>query len=65
MTCGQSSIVGVRARMLESLWRGSVSADKISRVATSTRTLPQFHHKLQGMPESRRVSHWSVWVVPH
>jgi hypothetical protein len=43
--------------MLESLWRGHVSADKTSRVATSTKT------SLQGAPESRRVSHWSVWAM--
>jgi hypothetical protein len=49
----------------ESLWRGRVSAGKTSRVATSTRTSLQFHHKLQGMPESRRVSHWSAWAAPH
>jgi hypothetical protein len=27
--------------------------------------LLQLHHKLQGAPESRRVSHWSAWAVPH
>jgi hypothetical protein len=55
----QNSTAGMRARMLESLWKGRVSAGKISRVATSTKT------SLQGMPESRRVSHWSAWAAPH
>jgi hypothetical protein len=38
MTCGHNSTAGMRATMLESLWRGRVSADKTSRVATSTKT---------------------------
>jgi hypothetical protein len=59
MTCGQNSTAGVWARMLESLWRGRVSANKTLRVTTSTKT------SLQGTPESKRVSHWSVWAVPH
>jgi hypothetical protein len=42
-----------------------VSTDKTSRVATSTRTLVQFRHKLQGMPECRRASHWSALAAPH
>jgi hypothetical protein len=57
MTCRQSSTVGVRVRMLESLWRGRVSADKTSRVVTSTKTSLQLHHKLQWPPELRRLSH--------
>jgi hypothetical protein len=32
---------------------------KTSRDTTSTK------NSLQGMPESRRVSHWSAWAVPH
>jgi hypothetical protein len=58
-TCEQNSTTGVQARMLESLWRGRVSAGKTSRVATSTKT------SLQGTPESRWVSHWSAWAAPH
>jgi hypothetical protein len=54
MTCGQNSTAGVRARVLEYLWRGQVSTSKTSRVATSTKT------SLQETPESRRVSHWST-----
>jgi hypothetical protein len=65
MTYVQSSTIGMWARMLESLWRGHVSAGKTSRVTTSTKTSLQLRHKLQGMPESRRVSHWSAWTVPH
>jgi hypothetical protein len=65
MTYEQSSTTGVRARMLRSLWRGHVSADKTSRVATSTRTSVQFRPKLQGMLESRRASHWLALAAPH
>jgi hypothetical protein len=65
MTYKQSSITSVRAMMLGSLWRGRVSAGKTSRVATSTRTSVQFRHKLQGMPESRQASHWSVLAALH
>jgi hypothetical protein len=55
----QNSTAGVPVRMLESLWRGRVSAGKTLRDATSTKT------SLQGMPESRRVSHWLAWAAPH
>jgi hypothetical protein len=58
MTCGQNSAAGVRARMPASLWRGHVSADKTSRVATSTTTSVRLHRKVQRAPVSRRVSHW-------
>jgi hypothetical protein len=61
----QRSIVGVRVRMLGSLWIGRVSAGKTLRVATSTRTSVQFRRRLQGMPKSRRASHWSALAVPH
>jgi hypothetical protein len=49
-TCGQSSTVGMQARMLESLWRGRGSARKTSRVATSTKTSLHLRHKLKGRP---------------
>jgi hypothetical protein len=63
MTYGQNSTVGVRARMPASLWKGRVSADRTSRVATSTTTLLRLHCKLQRVPESRRVSHWPAWAA--
>jgi hypothetical protein len=65
MTCGQNSTAGVRARMPASLWRGRVSVDRMSRVATSTTTLLWLHRKLQRVPGSRRVSHWPAWAAPH
>jgi hypothetical protein len=46
MTCGQNSTTGVQARMPVSLWRGRVSADRTSRVTTSTTTSLQLHHRL-------------------
>jgi hypothetical protein len=51
--------------MLESLWRGRVITGKTSRVAASTKTSLWLHSKFQWVPKSRRVSHWSVWAVPH
>jgi hypothetical protein len=53
------------ARMSASLWRGRVSTNKMSRVATSTTTLLRLHHRLRRVPRYRRVSHWPAWVVPH
>jgi hypothetical protein len=65
MTCGQNSTAGVQARMPASLSRGRVSADRTSRVATSTTTLLRLHRRLQQALGSRRMSHWPAWAAPH
>jgi hypothetical protein len=65
MTCGQNSIAGVQVRMSVSLWRGRVSADRMSRAATSTMTSLRLHRKPQWAPGSRQVSTWPAWAAPH
>jgi hypothetical protein len=50
MTCGRNSTAGMRAKMPASLWRGRVSANKMSRVATSTTTLLRLHRRPQRAP---------------
>jgi hypothetical protein len=65
MTCGQNSTAGVRANMPASPWRGRVSADKMSRVATSTMTSLRLHRRLQWVLGSRRVSRWPAWAALH
>jgi hypothetical protein len=59
-----NSTAGVRARMPVSLWKGHVSADRTSRVATSTTTSLRLHRRLQRAPGSRRVSPWPAWDAP-
>jgi hypothetical protein len=63
MTCGQNSTVGMRARMPTSLWRGHVSANRTSRVATSTTTSMWLHRRPQRAPGSMRVSPWPAWAT--
>jgi hypothetical protein len=65
VNCGQNSTACVRARMPASLWRERVSADRMSRVATSTTTSLRLHCKLQRALGSRRVSHWPAWAAPY
>ena len=64
-TCGHNSTADVQARMPASPWRGRVSADRTSRVATSTTTSLRLHRRPQWAPGSRRVPPWPVWAAPH